>query len=165
MATAAERKALIFLAAVACLGAGARVARSRGDAALIAAAGRTGAHGAGQGTSALDAQIEAADAARAGTGSRNGARTSTSRSTSRSRRRVSADSTDRDTIPPRTRRSSSSRRPPADTAQPDDPWLRRPVVTHLTPGGFGVVQSNPPPIEDPPPPVRPRRRKRTAAKP
>src|SRR5512146_2139579 len=118
MATAAERKALIFLAAVACLGLGARLARGRGDAALLTA-GRSGAA-----HDALDAQIEAAAAVRAGGAagrSRRGAGAGGKGSMRARSRRAAADSLDApdsaalDELPPAAPRRRSRRSAP-DTA-------------------------------------------------
>lgn len=165
MATSAERKALIFLAAVVCLGAGARIARSRGDAALAAAGGR--GRKADDGGAALAAQISAVDSARAGLSGPPGARPARRKATGRARRRAAGDSAPPDTFPPdsapisprrRSRaRATSVATPPA--SQPVDGWALRPVETTLAPGGFGVVRAGPQPPPDTAPSHRPRRRR------
>lgn len=116
VSTQSERKALIFLAAVACLGLGARVARSRGDAALAAAGS----------TAAIDGQLRAVDSARrAERGARGG----------KGSRRPARRRTDSlpDGAEPRTRTAPVS-------AQGASESLTRPwIVGRMDPGGTGIV--------------------------
>ena len=166
MATSAERKALIFLAAVVCLGAGARIARSRGDAAIAAAAGR----GRGDGRDALAAQLSAVDAARAGLTGPAGARsTRKAKPSTRTRRRSDPDSAPPDSLGrgsarPGTRRSrarSASSAPAPSPAESVDGWATRPVETVLAPGGLGTVRGGIRPPDPDTTPRRPPKRRRT----